>query len=113
MPSVARILTISLLSVIATVASAASFDCDKAASFVEKAICQNPKLSALDDDLAVAYQTAQEASKNVDSLKKQQLNWLKNKRDVCQTNSCLEKVYKKRIVALGKLSDGSTADDGE
>ncbi len=100
----ARILLISLFSMIATATHAVSFDCQKASSFVEKAICQSSKLSNLDDELALAYQAAQDVSKDTDSLKKQQLNWLKNKRNICQTNSCLEKAYKKRITSLSKLS---------
>ncbi|MDB5535209.1 MAG: hypothetical protein JWQ65_84 [Devosia sp.] len=39
-------------------ASAASFDCSKATTAFEKAICDNPKLSADDDTLAVAFATA-------------------------------------------------------
>lgn len=39
-------------------ASAASFDCGKAATAFEKAICDNPTLSADDDTLAVAFATA-------------------------------------------------------
>jgi uncharacterized protein len=108
MLTVARTLLLTVFSVFATTSQAVSFDCQKANSFVENAICQNQTLSALDDELATVYQAAQDASKNQEVLKKQQLSWLKNKRNVCQTNSCLEKAYKKRIAALGKLSDGST-----
>ena len=39
-------------------ASAASFDCSKATTAFENAICSNPKLSADDDTLAVAFETA-------------------------------------------------------
>lgn len=39
-------------------AQAASFDCAKAATPFETAICADPELSAADDLLAVAYQTA-------------------------------------------------------
>lgn len=37
---------------------AASFDCAKASSRVEKAICANPALGKLDDDIAAAYAAA-------------------------------------------------------
>lgn len=112
MPTVARTLLLTVFSVVATTSQAVSFDCQKASSFVEKAICQNQTLSALDDELATAYQAAQDASKNQETLKKQQFSWLKNKRNVCQTNSCLEKAYEKRIAVLNKLSD-SSAEAGE
>ena len=37
---------------------AASFDCKKAQSKMEKAICENPKISKLDEELAESYQAA-------------------------------------------------------
>ena len=39
-------------------ANAASFDCSKASTSYEQAICDNPDLSALDDTLAIAFATA-------------------------------------------------------
>ena len=43
---------------------AASFDCNKAASFIEKAICGNERISNLDDELAVNFKAAKNASSN-------------------------------------------------
>lgn len=40
-------------------ATAASFDCSKAKSKVEKALCANPELSRLDEEVAQAYQALQ------------------------------------------------------
>jgi uncharacterized protein len=37
---------------------AASFDCDKASTFIEKAICNNEEISKLDDELAVNFKNA-------------------------------------------------------
>ncbi|WP_165189923.1 lysozyme inhibitor LprI family protein [Caulobacter soli] len=48
-----------LLIVLASPASAASFDCAKARSKVEKLICKDPQLSRQDEDLAKAYAEAQ------------------------------------------------------
>lgn len=54
-----RLLLALLLVVLAApVANAASFDCAKAASVFEKAICSDPELSAQDEMLSVAYKTA-------------------------------------------------------
>src|SRR4051812_48640142 len=39
-------------------ASAASFDCGKGTTALENAVCDNPRLSADDDTLAVAFATA-------------------------------------------------------
>jgi uncharacterized protein YecT (DUF1311 family) len=44
-----------LLIVLAAPASAASFDCAKARTKVEKLICKDPQLSRQDEDLAKAY----------------------------------------------------------
>src|SRR6266581_7590437 len=43
------------------VASAAGFDCRKAASRVEKLICVDAELSGLDDELTAAYRAARRA----------------------------------------------------
>jgi uncharacterized protein len=43
---------------LSTQAVAASFDCKKAASWVEKTVCANPELSKLDDEMAKAYSNA-------------------------------------------------------
>ncbi len=51
-------LLIVLMSAPMSVAAAASFDCATARSPVEQAICADPKLSAADDQVAVAYRTA-------------------------------------------------------
>ena len=47
-----------LLFVFTCGAQAASFDCKKAQSKMEKAICDNPKISKLDEELAENYQAA-------------------------------------------------------
>jgi uncharacterized protein len=46
------------LLIIAENIDAASFDCGKATSEVEKLICGNEELSRLDDSLSEAYQEA-------------------------------------------------------
>jgi uncharacterized protein YecT (DUF1311 family) len=52
------ILALIALLFIASPAAAASFDCAKAQSPFEKAICSSPEVSAQDEILAKAYQTA-------------------------------------------------------
>ena len=46
---------VSLLGMSSTSAGAASFDCNKATTVTEIAICADPKLSALDEGLQIAY----------------------------------------------------------
>jgi uncharacterized protein len=54
----AALLLVSATPVLPIAAQAASFDCAKAATPVEKAICSNPELSRRDEVLAKAYATA-------------------------------------------------------
>jgi uncharacterized protein len=42
-----------------TVACAASFDCEKAATTIEKTICENPTLSSADAEMAILYRHVQ------------------------------------------------------
>lgn len=96
---VVRLLTLAALSVFVSSAYAVSYDCQKAKTFTEKAICQDPELSELDDKLNYLYNDAEVASKNTKLLKKQEAKWLKE-RDACQTNACVKKAYQKRITDL-------------
>lgn len=52
------LLVLALAALAPTAAAAASFDCGKAATPFEHAICDNDELSALDERLAVTYATA-------------------------------------------------------
>jgi uncharacterized protein len=84
---------------------AASFDCNKAASATEKLICSDAETSALDGKLQQAYKTALAAvSEAVDkeALAKEQRNWIKYTRAICQDTTCLRQVYTARIAALAR-----------
>jgi uncharacterized protein len=94
-----RIALLTALAAFATASQAVSFDCQKAKTFTEKAVCQDPELSAVDDQLSDLYKTAEASSKNPKALKKEQEKWLKT-RDTCQTNACVKKAYQKRIIDL-------------
>lgn len=84
-------------------AYSASFDCEKARTFIEQAICNNYELSTLDDSLSVAYNRALFRVFNSQQLKINQKNWLKNTRNRCTDESCLKRVYIKRIDFLDSL----------
>lgn len=98
---------------------AASFDCKKAQSKMEKAICENPKISKLDEELAENYQSAKgklsaEAQK---VFVNGQRSWVKFLAASCFTDfqakpaskedaaQCLETEYKARVA--GFKSTGS------
>ena len=86
-------------------ASAASYDCAKAAAQVEKTICSESKLSILDDEMSFVYKYALFSTKNSVTLKKSQRDWIK-KRNLCQDKICLNKSYQNRIDEFEAIVDG-------
>ena len=93
---------------------AASFDCKKAQSKMEKAICDNPKISKLDEELAENYPAAQ-GKLSADAQKvfvAGQRSWVKFLSASCFTDfqakpaskedaaKCLETEYKARVAGL-------------
>ena len=94
-------------------AGAASFDCAKASSHLEKAICASPTLSKLDSELADAYGVAALTHADAESLKSDQRAWLRETRNKCADEACLETVYKQRIVALRGLEPVGTPSRAE
>jgi len=81
-------------------ANAASFDCAKASTKIEKAICGSAQVSKLDSDLDAAYKGAIKRQGQADAVKIAQRAWVKDVRNACQDESCLINVYKQRIGAL-------------
>ncbi len=81
-------------------AQAASFDCDKAVSDVEKMICADNTLSNLDIALAAEYRRTVFRSDDPSTIKTAQRSWLNTTRNVCQTVQCLEVAYKQRLLDL-------------
>lgn len=82
----------------------ASFDCSKAESGTEKAICANGELSQLDDDLASAYAEAGMISDKT-VLHRDQRAWVQRRDAECKTNGhCLLELYRTRIASLRRLA---------
>jgi uncharacterized protein len=90
----------------ATAAHAASFDCAKAATPVEKLVCSNPALSRTDEELAKAYRSALASSGDKTRLRDEQRLWIRATRDRCPDVSCLSNAYAARIAEL--TASGST-----
>ncbi|MFC1567625.1 alpha-2-macroglobulin family protein [Pseudomonadota bacterium] len=98
------------LLVSADLEAAPSFDCTKASTNIERAICKSGRLSRQDTKLASLY-------KNVlnklpidvqKEIKEEQRAWLKNRNKSCKVpkgelNKCLLKQYKDRNSELSKL----------
>lgn len=71
---------------------AASFDCTKASSKIEKIICTDKYLSKMDEDLAAAYKRGQQNDKQADFLRREQMVWLKG-RNNCTDAACVRCFY--------------------
>ena len=80
-----------------TAAPAASFDCGKAETKIERAICADPKLSALDDELAKVYKEALGLASDQTAFKKAQHDWLKEVRDAAENPGDIEAAHLARI----------------
>jgi len=79
---------------------AASFDCKKAKTDIEKMICSDEEVSKFDEELARKYKKALQLVSYKDQMKKQQQEWIKTLRNTCKDEICLQREYRDRIAAL-------------
>jgi uncharacterized protein YecT (DUF1311 family) len=102
-------LALAVPFLLSALAHAAGFDCAKAKTAQEKAICASPDLSAADDQMADVYRAdlAAVQSEWDGGIRENQLAWLHNRDASCPaTNSagdlelCLSNLYVLRIEAL-------------
>jgi len=88
---------------------AASFDCAKASTKVEKIICDNPEISKLDDELSASYKAALQNEKQAESIRHAQKQWMKE-RNICIDADCVKRAYEIRLSSLTikqtAISDG-------
>lgn len=78
---------------------AAGFDCAKAVSATEKAICADSTISALDSKMATAWAKARARSSDSAALTKQR-QWIAQ-RDACGSDgACLKRRYQQRLAEL-------------
>jgi len=95
-----RIPILLAMMVLSSGAAAASFDCAKAATLVEHAICADRKLSDLDDQLAAAYRNVLAAASDANAIRARQREWLANERNKCRDSTCIQDAYAKRLAEL-------------
>lgn len=88
-------------------AYAASFNCSKAGTAVEKAICADPELSDLDERLGASYKKALSTAANESELRTAQKDWLKNVRNKCSGAACLKQAYAARVSELNEVTTTS------
>lgn len=84
-------------------AAAAGFDCSRAGTATEKAICADPVLSDADSRLSVAYAGALKAASGAarDALVQEQRAWLRARNACGAETDCLAAQYGDRLAALG------------
>lgn len=87
-------------------AQAASFDCRKAATKIEKLICSDDKLSKLDEKLNSAYKTALQDDGQAIAIRQTQKQWIKE-RNSCFDATCVKNVYETRLVALSSFGESA------
>ena len=95
-----RLIPILLFSFLVSPVYAASFDCSKATTETEKAICADPHLSALDELMAEKFLSI-EGPKPID----EQRSWL-SERNKCDDKDCLRKAIINRISQIDAILDG-------
>nr|BFD41677.1 hypothetical protein FFPRI1PSEUD_31760 [Pseudomonas sp. FFPRI_1] len=84
----------------ATALQASSFDCRKAASASEKAICADPYTAGLDRQLGEAWTATLAQSRDPKALRLDQRQWLRE-RDQCAAQlACLRGAYLSRLSVL-------------
>ncbi len=93
-----------ILFLLPSVTLGASFDCSKATTNTELAICENPQLSILDEMMALSYRQLMKEISDKKSLKNEQLAFLaKNKQ--CNGNlDCLKQNYIIRTIEVNTQS---------
>ena len=78
-----------LILLVPCAAGAASFDCAKAATRTEKAICADAELSALDEHLGRFYFAARDRlAENASCIVADQQQWLRAQRNPCADAAC-------------------------
>jgi len=85
--------------------SGTTFDCAKASGEVEKLICSDPSLQALDRQMATVYAKAMKAFPTDEATKQRALQrgWIKGRNDCWKASdkgACVKESYQTRIVEL-------------
>ena len=93
----------------------ASFDCAKASTEIERAICGDAALSELDSALGAAYLEARSIPRIKDEVTKEQRKWIKTRNESCQGEqlkshvslaACLQTQTMLRVMELRRAKGG-------
>jgi uncharacterized protein len=97
---------ITLWVILVCSVQAASFDCAKAQTKVEKLICSDAELSKLDEYLATAYTKALKVDGKSAEVRNAQRQWVKE-RNSCIDVACVKHTYAARISSLTEVPAGN------
>lgn len=92
-------------AIVAPAAYAASFDCAKASTGMERLVCGDAALGARDEIMARLYAAALKAGKR-DGVEARQRKWLRTAQ-ICNASVCLAEAYDRRNAELQR-SEGGT-----
>lgn len=106
MPKKTHFIFLLILSVWTSPLPAASFDCKKAHTYVEKTICKDDQkfnygLSKLDRHMNAAYHMLLLRSDHPEMIRVEQRRWLKE-RNTCKSYDCIKKAYLDRLRTMHK-----------
>ena len=107
------LLAAAALAFSVTAASAASFNCKKAATATERAICGNVDLSDADSRMASLFFTVIGQSSIAAQIKRDQKTFIRNRNGCGGNIRCLGSLYQIRIQELQDEVDGGEIGSGE
>ena len=101
MKHIKTIQNLSFIILICVNLNAASFDCQKILTKIEKTICNNSELNLIDVEMSTQYRLTIDSFPELGrtALIQDQRKWI-HKRNQCLTEQCLITEYKKRINEL-------------
>ena len=97
-----------LLTLAAVSARATSFDCAKAATSVERLICETRALARMDDELAEIYEDGADREEHRLAVRAAQRAWIV-RRNRCADAECVGRIYELRIAQLACDKDRGMA----
>jgi uncharacterized protein len=103
-------LAVAVMAASAPPSNAASFSCERATTPVEKAICETPEISDLDEFLGRYYAAGRMSLKHAEGcLVSDQRSWVRTVRDACKDAACLKAAYLERLAVLHAVQPGATS----
>lgn len=79
-----------------------SFDCAKSSNNAERLICSTDSLAKADLQMVQAYKVALANTPDKNAMKREQINWLKNRRNTCIDEKTMLEAYQERIQQLSR-----------